>query len=437
MVAVFLWTLMSLDRGESTRRTSLLAFVGVFLVGGALRVAWAIVVPTLPVSDFLDFHKKALELAQGTPVRTKTLGYVMLLSLGYRISATLLAGKLINAIASTFSLVFIYIIGYKLAGPKTAWIAALFYALYPSEINMVSVLGTEVLATASALGIAAFFIAGVSGEWNRKHGLAIVCAGLLYGVGLVTRMSLLFYLPIVLLGIALLAPFAFRQKAKIAGLFFTGLVAGLGTMVAGYSIMVGQFSTAPLKMRDSVPFLTGTNILSGGQYNLDDDVLYRSWPLEKRDARARQEALQRLVSDPAGFLKIAPVKMETLFALNEYSTTWSMEALDWGTGNMWGADSNGGENWIKYRDQKYNWMKASNYLSQVFYSTIWLFAFCALLKKRMSALALLALAVLFLTLLPHMILEVQGRYHHIVMPFITLLAASGLSNQPERESQSG
>lgn len=437
MFTLFLWVLRDLDTGKSTARESRLIFLGLLLVGGALRFAWATLVPTLPVSDFTAHHENALNLAQGIAVSGKDLGYTLLLAMGYRLSAALLTGKLINAIASTLSLACIYIIGCKLAGPKTGWMAALLYAIYPSEINMVSVLGSEVLATSAALAVAALFILGAGGKPDRKHIFAIFGAGFFYGLGLMIKISLLFYFPVILLGILFLVNFQFIQKAWLTGSFLAGLAAGLGTVVMAYSLMVGQFSTATLKMRDSAPFLVGTNISHHGQYSLEDENLYWSWPPNERDRFARQEALRRVLSDPVGFLKIIPAKMKILIASNNYSTIWSMEAVDWGTGNMWGVKSNGGENWTKYRDRKYDWTKTSFYAAQVAYSVVWFFAFYALLKKEMSPLSLLALGVLLSTLLPHIVLEVQGRYHHVVMPFITLLAAYGLSKQPDGSDQAG
>jgi hypothetical protein len=77
-------------------------------------------------------------------------------------------------------------------------------------------------------------------------------------------------------------------------------------------------------------------------------------------------------------------------------------------------------------------------LSQAVYVFIWLFGFYGFRIAANSensrspgtsggtAIALIVLTLVLSTLLPHLVLEVQGRYHHVLMPFVMLLAAWGL-----------
>ena len=376
-------------------------FLAILLIGSAIRFLWAIFVPTIPFSDFLYFHENAIQLSQGVAVLTKNMGYTLLLSAGYRMDPSVLTGKLMNAVASMLSIWFVYVLGLKLVNRQTGLIAAFLFAILPSEITMVSVLGTEVVATTLGVIVAFFLVKDARNTLNGSI-FSLFVAGLFYGLGLTVRSSFLFFFPAILLWVLWLTAPDYRRIIKSLGGFFVGIVVGLSLVLAGYSLSTKQLSLEPLRTQDSFPFLSGTNIISSGMWNQEDADLYFSWPADQRDAIARQEAIHRIKSQPVSFLLMIPRKFAILMAPDDYGINWSSYGLNWGIGAVLIA-----------------------ILSQSIYIVILVFAFWEYKNSKNAWLPSIAFVLVLSTLAPHMILEVQSRYHHYIMPFITLLAASG------------
>lgn len=407
-------------------------FLGVLLIGLVIRFLWAVLIPTLPVSDFIYFHENAINLSQGTAISTeyiKYIGYNLLLSLGYRIYPEILTGKLINAAASTLSILLIYLTGSKLVNQQVGLIAASLFAILPSEINMVSVLSTEVIATTAGLVTAFFLTRTISNNFNHSI-IWSFFAGLFYGLGLTVRSSLIFYLPVMLLFIFFIA-INIKQRVKISSSLLIGITTGLFFITISYSLIVGYISLEPLKAQDTIiGVLIGTNASTSGTWNLDDNNLFYSWPANERNNLVVREATRRITLKPAEFLLLIPKKFAVLMASNDYGNAWSLYAIDWGEGNLYGIHAPNGYNLERYKNFQSKLIGINGLLSQAVYIFIWLFAFYAfiILKKDSvyRSISLIVLTITIFTLLPHIILEVQGRYHHTIMPFITLLAACGV-----------
>lgn len=404
------------------------AFLILFFIGGAIRLIWAIFIPTLPVSDFKYYHMSAIDLSQNISTLTKNAGYTFLLSLGYRIYPHVQTGKIINAFASTFSLFLIFFIGSKLASPSTGLIAVFLFAILPSEINMVSVLGTEVVATTFILLVVFFLLHGFKSFPTLKSVLVLCCAGLLYGFSLIIRYSVIFYLPLIIILFLSFSIWTIIERIRLATVFLIGLILGLSITVLSYSSVIERISIAQIFTQDSFPFLSGTNSKYSGQWNLDDADLYYSWPSDDRDRMARQTALERITANPVKFLKLIPRKFAIFWGQNNYGNMWSLRAIDWGNGNLEGNRSTGNDNWGKYKNIKDELININGLLSQAIYVAILLFGFSAFCKKKISLIPIIAPSLVIFTFLPHIILEVQPRYHHYILPFMILVAANFLSD---------
>jgi len=408
LVGVFIWLGVNIIRVLHNKYGATRVFWGILFIGGMIRFLWAIFVPTLPFSDFQYFHESAIKLSQGITVLTKNMGYTLLLSAVYRVYPSVLTGKLLNAIASTLTILFLYLVGSKLVNQQTGLIASFLFTLLPSEILMVSVLGTEVIVTALGIITAFFILRTIDSKLNNSStAWMIFWTGLFFGSGLTVRSSYIFYFPAILLLIIFITSFDYRKMGKVFSAFFVGIIIGLGLVLVCYSLSTKQFlSIEPLKTQDSFPFLSGTNISTRGGWSQEDANLYFSWPSDKRDALARQEAINRIKSNPVRFLLFIPIKFAVLFGANDYGITWSLHNLDWGKTKLF-----------------------IGLLSQSIYVLIFLFAFCAFKDFRNGMLPLIALILVVSTLLPHVVLEVQGRYHHYVMPFVVLLASHGIQQR--------
>jgi len=411
-------------------------FLGLLILGGAVRLLWAIFIPTIPVSDFQYYNDAALGLSQGIPTASKNMGFTLLLSLGYRIYPNILTGKIINAIASTISILLLYRIGSKLINPQVGLIAALIFSVFPSEVIMVSVLGTELVGTMMGL-IIVFLLFNLDRTRYRFILLSLFLAGLFYGLSLTMRSSFLFYLPVIVLYIFVIAFLTVKQKVEIFSIFLVGIVAGLSLIVMSYSLIVGHISIEPIATQDSFPFLSGTNVDSLGGWSQSDADLYFSWPSAERDKLARQEAFNRIITNPREFLEFIPVKIAVLMGDNDYGTLWSLKAIDWGKGNFWGIYAPDGNDWSKYAAIRSRIIRISSLLTQSTYIIVWFFAFLAFKNHKISLVPTLVLTVIFFTLLPHIVLEVQSRYHHYIMPMIILLASTQINTFSKNNSNQG
>ena len=276
---------------------------------------------------------------------------------------------------------------------------------------MVSVLGTEVPAT-TALTAA---IAGLLIPRARPAAARLIfAAGLLFGAGLTMRSPLIFYLPVLLL---LLIPAGqpphYRTLALRALSFAGGIMLIFSLLAVWHSLSIGKPSPSAFGMQDSFPYLSGTNVRYEGAYNPEDAALYTSWPPEERDRLARQVAINRITSAPGAFVRLIPVKIEHLIADNTYGNKWSISYIDW---NVWRRHSDISEA---------NFQASNGLWAQAVYLVILALATHAFIGRSARLLPLLALGLVVCMLIPHIILEVQPRYHHAVVPLIALAAGSG------------
>jgi len=412
-IALSTWlALKTLIRACSTSvQSALRTAIALIAFGALIRLLWAVFVPTTPVSDFSYYHQYALDFSQGivSDNLPKNAGYPMLLSLGYRIFPGPITGRLINAIASSITIVLIFHLGSELAEPSVGIISAFLFAILPSEINMVSVLGTEVTSTALLVATLYSVVLGTKQAPKLRY---TYISGLFLGIGLVFRSSILFYVPVFIL-------FLFRSSmqhslpgSRPLAAFVFGTITTLLVLAVSHSLAIGRPSIALLKMQDSFPFLSGTNTNSGGMWNQDDVDLYYSWPEADRNALARQEAARRISSNPLRYLAFIPRKISQLMSSNTYGDYWSIHFVDW-------------QQLKKPQNLEQKMQLINGALSQSIYVIVLGLALLAFILHRISIIPTIALVAVLSTLLPYFILEVQPRYHHQLMPIMILCASYG------------
>ncbi|MBK8618031.1 MAG: glycosyltransferase family 39 protein [Anaerolineales bacterium] len=423
VVGASIWWLASKPHPTNENKYLMPILCGVILFGIIIRFLWAILIPAIPADDCQYYYESALRLSHGDFVLTKNIGYTLLLSAAYRIYPSILAGKLINAAASTLSMILLYLLGVKLIGRKGGLIAMSLFAILPSEIFMVSALSTDILASLFGV-LTALLLVNSSKNQRISTAILLLCSGLAYGVGFTIRSSLIFYSPAIVLWFILVYFPIGRNMVKMAGLFFSGIIAGLFVVLIGYFFSTGQFTIKPLLTQDSYPFLSGTNFDTSGMWSQEDAQLYFSWPVSERDMLAKKEAFNRIKSDPLGFLLLLPRKFSNLMGNNEYALLWSLQAVDWGNGNLWGV--HGVDNWERISSLRSKLLTTANLFSQSVYIVICFFSFFAFRQSKNNHVLFMGLILILLTFLPHIILETQGRYHHYIMPFMVLLAADGI-----------
>gem|GEM_PF-4237499 len=393
--------------------------LGILVFGGACRFLIAIYVPTKPVSDFEFYNSWAMEFSSAgiQNVLPKNYLYPFLLSLGYRIYPDPLIGRLINGLASTFTIGIVYLLGRELLDSRMALMPALIIAFFPSEIGAVSLLGTESIATLILVLIGFIFVLGIKDKTKRRYFLitgGLICLGFHF------RSSIIFYLPILVLFL-LYSRLERAHKKNAFMAILAGAVIVQALLISGHSLMTGKLTLGSISSQDSFPILSGTNFEHNGAWNSDDVELYYSWPEENRDSLAQLEAYQRIKNNPLLFLRTIMIKYSVLFKDNTYSTRLIFEDFDW---SLWSMPS--------FLSGK-NLTIICVLLSQATYFAIWGFSFLSFMNKKVGIASVTILAVIVFTLLPHAILEVQPRYHHYIMPYLIIASSTGLSNMVRRE----
>lgn len=160
----------------------------ILLAGIILRLAWIIIIPTYPETDFMWYHVKGLELSQGkgflngvypyyagtpgVPTAFRPIGYPGTLALLYLVfGSKLIVGKLFNIVLSTLIMFLTYRLAKQFFNEKIAIITLALFAFSPLAIAYNSIHCSEILFSAILmLSIYLFF--------NKNNPLLI---GLLIG----------------------------------------------------------------------------------------------------------------------------------------------------------------------------------------------------------------------------------------------------------------
>jgi len=387
----------------------LLAAVVITAIALALRVTWALAVSTTPVSDFRAYHDTAIALSQGlVPQKLgNNSGYPIILSIAYRVSPSLTTGRLVNAIAGSITAVLVFLAAKRLIGPAAAVGAMLLFAVLPTEIAMVSVLGTEVLAT--TLLAAAFYLT-VLAFCNPSRASIPLLSGLVCGMAIAVRFASVLYVPAFVL-LLLAAPSRSRMRTSLGlASLATGLAVPMLAIASWHSIATSRPIAESLPYHDAFPLLSGTNIESGGMWSQADADLYASWPKDERNTRAIATSWHRITDDIPSYVLFVPDKIRTLMADNAYAHYWSVSFVD-------------PSRWNESPSPKPLIDFAAGPLGQAFFIAVLLLALLSLLSKPIHIATHIATVATLGLLLGHLLLEVQPRYHHQLVLFLAMPAA--------------
>ncbi|WP_169911630.1 glycosyltransferase family 39 protein [Clostridium oryzae] len=134
--------------------------IAILLAAVALRILWMVFIPTVPVSDFLLYHKGALSILSGKGYRIygylsayEPIGYsAFLVTIYFLFGSSIIAAKIANIVLSVVNILLIMAI-MKQTGfnKKVILLAAALFSVMPIQIMYTSVVSTEVLFTTSLL----------------------------------------------------------------------------------------------------------------------------------------------------------------------------------------------------------------------------------------------------------------------------------------------
>ena len=229
-----------------------------------------------------------------------------------------IAALAINVLASGASVVLAFSLVRSLIGPRGAWIAAVLFAIWPTQIYAVVLV--QGLCLAVLLTLIALRLAGGSGTGRA------IAAGLVGGIALLTE-------PILTLPLFFVAIVIGRRRPAHALLLLVAAIMLVGPWVMRNTIVHGRFTGVtdtfwPDAFRGNGPDATGSDRLSvtdrAGKALSQIDRL----PAERKDAlKAQPEIGQiRLFRDwTIDWIRANPIRYTCLCGERAFKTLW----LDW------------------------------------------------------------------------------------------------------------
>jgi 4-amino-4-deoxy-L-arabinose transferase-like glycosyltransferase len=180
-----------------------LKIVHIIFLGLVLRVSWLWISKPIPVSDFAEYQRLAINLLRyhqfgyPTPTAYRLPGYPIFLAFFSLISNSDIWLSLINIFLSLLIVYFIYILAKRLASNEFIGICAAFIAsIYPLTVFFSPILASEHLFTVLLYG---GLILLLSTRAEKSLYLDRLFAGLLFGLATITRGEAFYYIPVIIL----------------------------------------------------------------------------------------------------------------------------------------------------------------------------------------------------------------------------------------------
>lgn len=398
-----------------------------------IRVTWVLSVDTKPLSDFSHMYDYAVSSANGDfsnifpfyKLFPFKFGYPMLLALLFKITgASVIAVKLINSVVSVLLVLSVYYAADGFLGKNTARTAAVLCALWPAQIMFCSVVASEHFFLLF-ISISLAFMAKALKRFGSEPDTGISKRPLLYftlfgaSAGAANFIRPQGILIIVAFFVAVLV--FFRGSLKEGILSFLRIKELLLTTV-GFILVFGSLSLAvygvsgikPWETSTGFNLMVGTNIKYNGSFNTDDYNFAESLGFEpdKVQGMAKDIAIERIKSDPAGFVRLAGIKFNTMWLSESYGFYWSV--------------TEGGPA-AKSSALVDKYSRVLVVLSQVWYYILLILVILSSFSALRKKVYILAPLYIFLAgmFVSYIFLEVQSRYHMPAIPIMLVLAYSG------------
>lgn len=422
--------------------------VAVVLILGTVVRIWVInKLPIAPSSDYQTYFQVADLLSQGILNSSgysgyiaqfpHVIGYPFILSLLFRVTGpSVAAGIYLNLAASLISVYLTYRITRTLCGRMGGMIALFAAAFWPSQILYGTLLGSESVFTCLLLLLISLFIYffRYPVSLGNREGAIFLCAILGIFIGLVNAirpMAMIFLIAVILCIAPYVVNFNRNEKMLNSTLtrascqgWFIALVIFTGFFICNQLLSSSISNTIAYKLPgSSVSFgynlMVGVNIEADGAWNQQDADFFANEFTSTNSPHSAHEAcidvaLQRIKNDPVGVSNLALKKFTLLWKNDDYGKTWT-ELFLTQQGNMTPER----QNIINRFTQWNNFF----YLFSILFSSV--FGIQMLKKKDPGPEH--ALILLFVgTVILHMVLECQNRYHYFILPVFMILASMGI-----------
>ncbi|NPA35159.1 MAG: hypothetical protein GXO48_09555 [Chlorobi bacterium] len=434
----FAWLIYSLSKRFSIFQTLVIPF----LLGLALRIIWLYTVNPLPIFDYFRYYSFMLEVKNHEPLTffpAQTFFWVIM-SLVLKLFPFIEPGT-----ATQFLLAFLQaltgvIIGKALMpfNRQIAITTAYLWALYPADVFFSGVLSTDL----PQAFLTALLLLTISRWHLTQSNKYLLLTGIVMMFVLLTRKAGLFMIVPVAL-IPLIVATNYKNFSEIVKKYLSLLQGSLIAFIISILIASLASKTFPPPKdywwgnTTMLPLLAGTNFQHKGLWNKEDYNLYNSLPLDTRNKIVIDTAFQRLINiytNPVKAFRFSSDKLKGLF--NYYALYWSIDApLTLIESNK--VPENIKEDFgFKYNQNHISKLKRlQNLLIPVELAGLLTILVLALLgtiwiahAKYVNNLIFAYLYSLIIStyIIAHMAFEVQGRYHHMLLPFIFAVAGWAL-----------
>ncbi|KAB1439454.1 ArnT family glycosyltransferase [Candidatus Galacturonibacter soehngenii] len=420
--------------------------VFVLIAATVVRILVIANLPMKPESDYKTYFEIAVLLKDGAIQKDgkgycdyiamfpHVMGYSYILKTLFKVVGTsVLAGQYLNVFFSVMTVFFTYRIGRKLGGRTAGIIGLVLSAFWPSQVLYITMLSAEYSFTFFLFLSIWIFLSLVIDydKKTKKAGKGIIMhmlLGVLIALAAAIRpMALILLIAIVLT----IVP----QKMKLPTVHKNTIPLTLRMLEKGwirciliiipYFILSNVITTnIELAVNKTLPsastsfgynLLVGLNTESIGGWNDEDaSLLYASMEqtgsATKAHITCRDLALQRITSNPKGIFNLFIHKYELLWGNDDYGATWNIAFLD-EQGNLTKDRS----------DFLYALRDANNilYMIVIFLALISLIY----LWKTKGNFAYVLVLVYLGTVVMHLFVESQNRYHYFILHIFMILAS--------------
>lgn len=303
------------------------ALAVILLTGFVLRLAWALVVPVEPVSDSHAYHVFATNIAQHGvygwtpdnpgaywPVGTSAIIAGLYMVFGQSFTPVVV----FNIVISVAVIAQVFVLARAWFGTATALAAAAVIALWPSLIMYVTILASEVIFIFLVLaGLMAYRY-----SWQRRW-VGILLAGLAWTAAAYVR------------PVALLLPVVFGLVAVLRGAAPGGVVVRVIATGAIMALLIAPWTWRNYQVFGE-PVLISTNFgpvfwmgnnpdSIGGYMRLPEWA--RKLPEQERARRLKDEAMAYVRAEPVAFLKRTAIKFLRQHERETIAVHWNLPSV--------------------------------------------------------------------------------------------------------------
>lgn len=385
-----------------------------FLFSLIIRLGVVLWIKTPIISDFKTMYEASLELINGTDSYKSMpyficwgyqMGHVIYQAILLAIINSVTFLKIMNAIITSLTVVFIYLIGKELSNEKAARIISVIYSIFLFPLLLNTVLTNQFLPMLLIL-IAIYILIK-----KKKESIHLpIIIGILLGFSNIFRSeTIVIIVALFLYSIFLLVTKENKKKVIIS---FLCILISYMVIFQGTSFLLKTTNISPSGLdnnNSSWKFLEGLNVSTSGHYSAEDAEKYAY------DKEKTQKALQERIENNY-------LQFPKLF-LKKIKITWLNSDLSWSLGH------------IKNQDQV-KILEAINQCFIYFFFIMALLSAITIFKKIYKKPQILITLILLVYFGVYLLIEVMPRYAYAMQTLEAILACITLGyildNKPKK-----